>query len=103
MSESTPQEKLAAAGFIDVTGRMESRIKRIPLAPPGQRNRWHSNKGVFCFIDGNGHSWIAPAKAFFGKMPGSSDFLADYSNDDCYVPFSNDGGHFVREVWYWIY
>lgn len=93
------EQRLKELGFLDVTGFEEGNFRyRIPIVNPTRRLTANYNNGTTLVVDNDGHSWIIPSKILKGGSISSLPMAAD-----AYVPFSNDGGKFLKSVWPWAY
>jgi len=92
-------EKLFEAGFFSAIGTTEEVGGKPRLVELGTPNRWDSNNGVTVVYDGDGRPWIIR-----GHVDNLSDLIPNIGwwlgqqNHGAYVPHSNDGGKFVRDV-----
>jgi len=65
----------------------------------GSPNTHESNNGVIVVYDERGHPWII--RDYNDLILGSRILMVVHGHDlkrGAYVPHSNDGGHFVREI-----
>jgi hypothetical protein len=82
------QRRLQAAGFISVP--TEDGLAVFTSHP----RRWDDNNGVTAVWLSQNECWLAPSECVSRDMPK----IAQSFNlkKGAYVPFSNDGGHFLR-------
>ncbi len=96
-------EQLKACDFLNVTGRKEG---LYTINTNEKEASWNDNNGTIAIDDGNGSLWIIPSKVF-SKITnvriGVNDclHLGSFSiqKSSIHVPFSNDGGSFIRSHW----
>jgi len=86
--------ELLDAGFFSALGTTENAGGNKTLVKKGEPLTYDDNNGVFVIYDENGRPWIKRATdaiddlhRFRGKLRRGG-----------YVPHSNDGGYFTREV-----
>jgi hypothetical protein len=109
MSAITMQMTVYGLGFLDVTGYLEERVDSLVFAEgPENFNRFDVNNGMVAITCNRGHRWVIPAKVLqtFHPNKRTEEVLKENFPEiqqGCYVPFSNDGGSWMKKVWPWIF
>lgn len=84
-------------GFFSALGTIEHDAGRPDHVPRGKDNTFDSNNGVTVVYDEVGRPWIIQTSRFTAEV--STALNREFSlQRGAYVPHSNDGGHFVREI-----
>ena len=82
-------------GFLCALGTSERGVAEN-FVGRGNPNTYDHNNGVVVVYDEEGRPWIIPGNLLTGK---AAEMLRKlYLKRGAFVPHSNDGGHFIRDV-----
>jgi|SRR3989338_11274802 len=85
-------------GYKNVLATDESHAGGVSPVKYGQPFTWDYNNGVIVVYDESGEPWIRENRFTVWEQGTFRRELEPQLRRGAYVPHSNDGGHFVREV-----